>query len=295
MAQVEAGTIQNPKVAVVGHVEWAEFAVVDRMPLRGEIVQASENWDEAAGGGAVAAVQIAKLAGGCLFFTALGDDMVADRVIPGLERLGVTVRAARRHAAQRRALVHLERSGERTITTLGPRLSPRGIDDLAWDELDRIDAVYVTAGDEAAIHAAGRARRVVATVRASEALFRSGIRIDALVASRNDPGEQVSPRDFELVPRAIVRTDGKRGGTIETHDGDVTEWHSVAPPGDWVDSYGAGDSFAGGLTFGLASGLSLPDAVSIGAFCGARNVTGRGPYAGQGTADDLEAWRRRQE
>ena len=58
------------KLAVVGHVEWIEFVRVERVPLRGEIVHAQEVWAEAAGGGAVAAVQLARLAGSSTLFTA---------------------------------------------------------------------------------------------------------------------------------------------------------------------------------------------------------------------------------
>ncbi|MDX6640064.1 MAG: hypothetical protein QOF12_1075, partial [Solirubrobacteraceae bacterium] len=50
----------RPAVAVVGHVEVIEFAVVDHVPVPGEIVHASETFRLAAGGGAVAAVQLAK-------------------------------------------------------------------------------------------------------------------------------------------------------------------------------------------------------------------------------------------
>jgi ribokinase len=53
-----------------------------------------------------------------------------------------------------------------------------------------------------------------------------------------------------------------------------------------VDTYGAGDSFAGGLTYGLAAGLSTEEALALAARCGAACVTGRGPYEGQLTADD---------
>ena len=48
----------GPRVGVVGHVEWVEFAVVDRLPQQGEIVHARECFQAAAGGGAVAAVQL---------------------------------------------------------------------------------------------------------------------------------------------------------------------------------------------------------------------------------------------
>ena len=50
-------------VAVVGHVEWIEFVRVESVPRPGEIVGAQETWEEPAGGGGVAAVELARLAG----------------------------------------------------------------------------------------------------------------------------------------------------------------------------------------------------------------------------------------
>ena len=88
------------------------------------------------GGGAVAAVQLARLAGECLFLTALGDDELGRRAKRSLERLGVRVEAAWRPGPQRRAFVHTDAHAERTITVLGDRIGPRGDDPLPWDELD---------------------------------------------------------------------------------------------------------------------------------------------------------------
>src|SRR4051795_2435889 len=112
------------RVAVVGHVEWIELALVERVPQAGEIVHARETWHEPAGGGAVAAVQLARLAGECLFITALGDDELGRRAKQGLERLGVRVEAAWRPEPQRRAFVHVDARGERTITVIGERMGP---------------------------------------------------------------------------------------------------------------------------------------------------------------------------
>lgn len=67
------------RVAVVGHVEWIEFARVEGVPESGEIVHALENWEEPGGGGAVAAVQLARLAGECVFLTTLGEDALGHR------------------------------------------------------------------------------------------------------------------------------------------------------------------------------------------------------------------------
>jgi ribokinase len=62
------------RLAVVGHVEWAEFLEVPHLPAPGEITHVTERWEAAAGGGAVTAVQLARLAGRATFLTALGDD-----------------------------------------------------------------------------------------------------------------------------------------------------------------------------------------------------------------------------
>src|SRR5215475_2211476 len=65
------------RLAVVGHVEWIRFARVRSVPPAGGIEHALESWEGVGGGGAVAATQLAKLSGGCLFLTALGRDRVA--------------------------------------------------------------------------------------------------------------------------------------------------------------------------------------------------------------------------
>src|SRR5262245_30656041 len=169
------------KVAVVGHVEWVELARVDHVPAPGEIVHVLDAWEEAAGGGAVAAVQLAKLAGECLFLTALGDDERGHQAKRELEALGVRVEAAWRGEPQRRAFVHLDAKGERTITVLGDRLGPHGSDALPWSELRGVDAVYFTAGDADAVHMARAAGKLVATVRARDALQTASVELDVLV------------------------------------------------------------------------------------------------------------------
>src|SRR3712207_6421071 len=112
------------RTAVVGHVEWIEFARVERVPHPGEIVHALDTWEEPAGGGAVAAVQLAKLAGECTLFTAFGDDELGHRARGELERLGVRVEAEFRPEPQRRGFVYVDAAGERTITVIGSRLGP---------------------------------------------------------------------------------------------------------------------------------------------------------------------------
>ncbi len=269
------------RVAVVGHLEWCEFAEVPRVPAPGEIVHAAHAFQQPAGGGAVAAVQLGKLAGSATLFTAFGDDETGHRAHAELSELGVDLEGGFRPEPQRRAFVHLDAGGERTITVLGPRLGPRGGDPLGWDRLDDTDAVYLTAGDVEAVRHARRARVLVATPRGLATLSQAHVELDALVSSGRDPGERYSPGDLEPAPRVVVRTLGANGGEWETSSGERGKWGPAALPGPVRDAYGAGDSFAAGLTYGLGAGWEIEKAVELAARCGAACLTGRGPYEAQ--------------
>jgi ribokinase len=269
------------RVAVVGHVEWIQFAVVPHVPVAGEIVHADETFEEPAGGGAVAAVQLAKLAGEATLYTALGDDEFGHRSEQRLTDLGLRVEAVYREVPQRRGFVHLDADGERTITVIGSRLGPHGDDALPWHELAETDTVYFTAGDSKAARKARAARTLVATARGLGTLGEASVELDALVSSSKDSGERYEPGDLEPAPRLVVRTAGSAGGVFETADGRHGAWQATPLPGPAKDSYGCGDSFAAGLTFGLGAGKSPEDALELAARCGAACLTGRGPYEGQ--------------
>ncbi|HEY3210954.1 MAG TPA: PfkB family carbohydrate kinase [Actinomycetota bacterium] len=269
------------RTAVIGHVEWVEFAHVERVPRPGEIVHAEESWQAPAGGGGVAAVQLAKLAGNATLFTALGDDRLGEASRRGLEKLGVRVEAVFRPIPQRRCFTYIDGRGERTITTIGGRLNPSGEDPLPWDELATTGAVYFTAGDRGALEAGRRAGALVATSRVVDDLARAGVRLDALVGSAFDPAEVYRTGDLNPPPRLVVRTEGKEGGTYKTDDGRSGRFAAAPVPGPMVDTYGAGDSFAAGLTFALGAGYGVENALELAARCGAACLTGRGPYEGQ--------------
>ena len=269
------------RAAAVGHVEWIEFVRVERVPVAGEIVHAKETWGEPGGGGAVTAVQLAKLAGGATFYTALGDDEIGHRVHDELTAMGLRVEAAWRDEPQRRGVVFIDSDGERTITVIGDRLGPSGNDPLAWQELEDADAVYFTAGDVGAVHRARTARCLVATARALESLAEAHVELDALVSSGKDEGERYEPGMLDPEPRLVVRTAGAAGGTWERPGGPAGRYAATPQPGPVEDSYGCGDSFAGGLAYALGAGMEVPDPLELAARCGAACLTGRGPYSGQ--------------
>jgi ribokinase len=261
------------RVAVVGHVEWIRFARVEHVPTAGEIVHSFEDWEQAGGGGGVAALQLAALADEVLFFTALGDDDLGRRSEAELTERGVRVHAALDPRPQRWALTHIDEAGERTITTVGAKQRPRGHDEsLPWHKLAGMDAVLFITGDADALRLARRARVLTATARELDTLQRAAVALDALIGSGKDDAEVYHPGDLDPEPRLVVSTAGALGGWAQP-GGPFT---AASLPGDVEDTYGAGDCFMAGLTYALAVGLVGSEAIAFASRCGAAAITGRG-------------------
>jgi ribokinase len=257
-------------------VEWLEFVPIEVVPRRGEIVHAEESWEQAAGGGSVAAVQFSKLADSVDFFTALGNDEHGELARAELEARGIRVHATAVEGPQRSGFVFLDESGERTITTIGRKLHPRGHDDsLPWHELARCDAVYLCAGDADALLHARRARVVVATARELATLHQASVGVDALVSSGKDEAERYQPGQLDPEPDLVVTTSGALGGWAQPGG----PYKAAPPPSDPADAYGAGDCFAAGLAFALAAGLEGLDALDFASRCGAGALAGPGVHA----------------
>lgn len=285
----------QPSFAVVGHVEWVQFGHVARLPRAGQVAHASGAFEEPAGGGAVAAVQLARLAGSCTLFTVLGADELGRRSVERLGELGVEVRAeppagAHAGAPTRRAVTLIDDEHERTITTFGERLDPAG-EGPGWEGLDGLDAVYFTAGDVPALRRARAGARVlVASPRARHALGR-GVSLDALVLSGRDEVELREAACVQAEAELVLHTEGARGGRWRRRSGEQGRWAAAPPPGPIVDSYGCGDSFAAAFAYGLGAGMGIEDALALAARCGAQCLTGAGPYGRQLSAAELCAQR----
>jgi ribokinase len=262
------------RIAVVGHVEWVDFVPVERFPSPGEILHANGAFARAAGGGGVVAVVLAEIGAEVDFFCALGRDETGRRAADELARRGVHTHVAWLEQPTRRAVTLLEPSGERTIITLGERLEPRGSDDLDWELLERADGVYFTAGDEGALRHARNARVLVASPRGRRALEGEGPVLDALVYSARDAGECEWAERVRSRMRLLFATQGAGGGRWWGES--EGRWEAVAPPGEPRDAYGCGDSFAAGVTYGLATGSTVADAAALGAELGARCLTRSG-------------------
>jgi len=265
------------RAAVVGHVEWVRFARVERVPEPGTIVSALESWEEPAGGGAVAAAELVRLGADVDFFVAVGNGELGERAHAALRELGCRVHSATRDEPQRLAFTYLDSQGERTITLVGPKLHPHASDPLPWEELADIDAVYFTAGDTEALRAARQARVLVATARELPTLVEAHVQLDALVRSGIDPSEAYESGLLEPEPKLIVSTLGREGGSFVA-GAEEGRFAAAASPERIVDAYGAGDSFAAGLTFALGRGDDPSDALAFAARRGATALMRRGAH-----------------
>jgi len=264
------------KVAVVGHIEWGKFANVEHVPVAGEIILAKGVWEEVAGGGSVAAMQLAKLNGSCVFFTAVGDDEAGAHSISQLQKNGVEVYATViKNQHTKSIFVYIDEQDERTITVMGNLKPSGGSKDLPWEKLAEMDAVYFVSGDENALKFARHAKVLVSTARILPLLRNTGIQLDGLVSSAKDSGEVYHEGELNPAPSTVVITRGVNGG--DASDG-TTYRSEIVANSELVDTYGCGDSFAAGLTFGLAGGATVQDALKIAALAGADAAKRRGAF-----------------
>ena len=267
------------RIAVIGHVEHAVIGRLPALPVAGDIAHIEDPEWIAGGGGGIAFAQLARSPAELHLFTALGNDDAAAAVEARLHKTGAHIYAARRDQPHTRDLVVVTPRAERTIFVIGEPLHPRRDDPLPWDLLASCDAAYFTGQDPATLVEARQARMLVVAARRSEALGRSGVRADVVIGSRHDPRERASLADFAVPPVALVMTEGALGGSVEAGEG-VSRFAATPAP-DVAGTYGAGDSFAGALTWFLANGADVLDACKRAAPYGAAVLASANPLAAQ--------------
>ncbi len=273
-------------LAVVGHVEVVSFLALEQLPVAGAVTRASRFAEEPAGAAAVAAVQLQRLTGvPVLLVTALGRDRAGEAAAERLRALGLELAVAWRDAPTRRGVSLVDASGDRSIVVAGERLAPMASDPLPWERLSACAGVFVTATDAAGLRLARQAPVLTATPRLGlPVLQAAAVPLDALIGSALDPAEQVPAEALIPAPRLQIATAGAEGGR-------ATPLGAFAAPQrdrPAVDSYGAGDCFAAGVTAALAAGWDARAAISLGCHCGSACLDGFGPYAGQLARRDPE-------
>ncbi len=255
-------------------------------------------FEEPAGGGAVAAVQLARLAGSC-------DAVHRAR----RRRAGSAFAAAARRAGGERAR-HLRRGaapGGRSRSSTPPasarsRPSARGSTRRApataagGRRSADLDAVYFTAGDEAALRAARAGCARARGEPAGPSCARRGVALDALVLSGEDEIELSGGRPRHEPRRSWSSSPRARGeGATAPGGGEEGSWAAAQLPGAPVDSYGCGDSFAAGAHLRpRGRHADRPRRSRSAPAAGAVCLTGHGPYEhqlrrpGAGSGRDLK-------
>ena len=274
------------RIGVLGHVEHVTLGRVPIVPRTGDIAHLrSPQWFPGGGGG-ITFFQLANSANEVHLFTALGDDEAGDAIEAKLAKTGASIHAVRRDAAHTRDIVMIDDSGERTIVVVGAPLHPRADDNLPYEILAGLDAVFFSAQDPALLRLARQARILVATARRKAAIRDSGVRLDVIVGSNHDPRERSTLEDYDLPPGAVVMTEGSEGGVVQTADGIA---RFTAPPVEDTSggAYGAGDSFAGALTHFLASGASPLQAATEAARFGGAILSDLNPLEAQAELPNL--------
>jgi ribokinase len=281
-----------PCIAVVGHVEHVTLGRGEGAPGEGgaaakplgpgDIVHLREARFLPGGGGGIAFAQLCRSEAEVHLFTALGQDEAGRAVKARLREAteNVHVHAAVRGESHPRVVVVVDAEGRRMIIVTGAPLQPAASDPLPWPILAGCDAVYFTGADPGSLRLARAARRLVVTARRSAALKESGITPDVIVGSAADPRESAPFEAYHPSPGALVLTDGPRPIRVIRRDG-VTLVDAPPSPARVAGDYGAGDSFAGALTFFLAHGLPVEEACGRAGPYGAAVLEGIDPFERQ--------------
>jgi len=268
------------RVAVVGHVEHVTLGSVVAAPRAGEIVHMQDARFLAGGGGGLAFSQLVRSDAEVHLFSAVGDDEAGARVEAAVRGMAARVHLAKRSAPHPRVIVLIDVEGRRTIVVTAPPLHPRATDPLPWDTLATFDAVYFTGDDAASLVHARRAARLVVTARRAKVIAEARVVADVVVGSAADPRENMAFEALEPPPRAQVLTAGAGVIRVTSKDGAVeiaAPSAVAAPKGD----YGAGDSFAGALTYFMARGLDVPTSITKAGPYGAAVLAHVSPLDGQ--------------
>src|SRR6185437_4132960 len=120
-------------------------------------------------------------------------------------------------------------------------------------------AVYFTGSDPDTLRLARAASRLVVTARRSAVLRAAAVAPDVILGSVQDPRENAGLDAYDPAPGALVLTDGPRAIRVLRTTGAASIAPPAAPPRT-IGDYGAGDSFAGALTYYLACGVDLEEA-----------------------------------
>lgn len=259
---------------------------VDEIPVRPDKYPADDMVIVGGGCAANAAVAIVRLGGRATLIARVGDDLVGDVIVDGLEVEGVDCGFVQRHPGSRSPVsaVLVDRTGERLVVNYRNRDLP---DDVmrAGETAARADAVLVdTRWPAVAIAAleAARRRGVPGVVDAEAPIpFEVARAASHVVFSRSGLGEFTGlDRVEEALDTARRLVSGWVAVTLGADGTLVLDQGAPrlipAPVVAVVDTLGAGDVWHGAFTLALAEGRPEVEAVRFANAAAALKCTGLG-------------------
>ncbi len=299
-----------PRIGVVGSNMIDLVTYVDRMPARGETIEAPSFEIGHGGKGANQAVAAAKLGADVVMVTKVGDDMFADATIRNFQSFGIDTTHVQRvpGASSGVAPIFVERSGENSILIVkgaNAELSPadveRAVDDLRTCDLILLqlevplETVYATIdfgkthGVRTLLNPAPANRHLALERIRDVTLFAPNeTELATLTGLPAESEDEVAMAAQMLVSQgieAVVVTLGARGALLVT----ASERRRIAPVSvDAIDTTGAGDAFTGSLARYYAGGATLDEALDVAARYAADSVTRRGTQKSYATRAEFE-------
>lgn len=266
-----------------------------------EIYGAMSNTLEMSGGSAANTIAgVASLGGACGFIGKVGSDNFGEVFAHDLAALGATVDLTVAEGVDHgtgRCHVFVSEDAERTMATYLGAANQMRQEDLSLDLLATTDIAYLEGYLFDLPPAKEAVRYAVATSHDHNGLVALSLSdlfcverhkkdflelivndVDILLANEAEflamfdasSPEQAFSSVEELGILAVV-TLGARGAMVSSSRGPMIV--AANPQGDVIDTNGAGDLFAAGFLFGLASGAEPHDAAAIGAVCAGEVIT----------------------
>jgi ribokinase len=303
-----------PRIAVVGSNMVDLVTYVNRMPVKGETIEAPRFEMGHGGKGANQAVAAAKLGASVVMVTAVGDDIFGEGTIRNLERVGVDTTYVRRvqGLASGVAPIMVEPNGENSILIVkgaNADLSPADVE-RAGEALKRCDLILLQLevpletvyaaidfgkrhGVRTVLNPAPAAPNLdLAHVRDVSYLVPNETELALLTGMPTETEANIEAAARSLLGqgmRAVIVTLGGRGALLATADGIKRIAPTRVEP---VDTTGAGDAFVGSFARYHAGGLDIEQALAKAARYAADSVRRPGTQKAYATEAEFEAFER---
>ena len=292
-------------VLILGGIIIDQYVLVDAFPKRGQDTLILESFERVGGCAINVAQTIKNLGGTPLIVSQLGDDQRGREILQYMQTNGFSQDAIRvvDNEETGYCMTIVESSGERTFLTKKGCESAFGFEMINSKWFDKLSSLYLTGYYllDSVDH-----QQILSLIqqlkdRAVTVLFDPGPLVDQVqpetLCSVIQLADILTPNTDELQKiqqrlqisgsiydwwfnnggRWLVEKKGSKGVDLWTKERERD--HFSAYPVKSVDTSGAGDSFAGGLLYGLYQSGDIQQAIKIASACGAFTTTFLSPHA----------------